>query len=73
MSGGIIVEVFTTRPTLSFNKIAVDGEETVKAVGYNETLTYVAGPGISITTDDLTNTITFTSVIGGAIDGGEVT
>lgn len=67
---GITVEVFTSQPSKSFNRVAVDGQDTVEADGANELLTLIAGAGIDITTDESTNTITFTSVIGGEIDGG---
>jgi len=45
----------------SFTTIAVSGQANVVAENSSDTLTLVAGTGISITTDSLTDTITITS------------
>ena len=42
-----------------FKNIAVSGQNTISADSNNDTLTF-AGSGIAITTDDTTDTVTFT-------------
>jgi hypothetical protein len=46
----------------AFGNIAVDGEITVSADSTSDTLTFVAGSGISIVTDAANNSITFLEV-----------
>ena len=72
-NGGVIVEVFVTRPAKSFNIVSVAGQDDVVADNPNETLTFVAGSNMTITTDESTDTITFSAVSNGTIDGGTVT
>lgn len=45
----------------SFSNIAVSGQTTVVADSGTDTLTLVAGSGMTITTDDTTDTVTFSS------------
>lgn len=52
----------------SFTNIAVSGQSTVVADSKTDTLTLVAGAGVSITTDDTTDTITFSSTVSVGID-----
>ena len=49
-----------------FDKIAVAGQSTVEADGTSDTLTLVAGSGISITTDAGSDSVTFTTAGGGS-------
>ena len=49
-----------------FDKIAVAGQSTVEADGTSDTLTFVAGSGISITTDAGSDSVTFTTAGGGS-------
>lgn len=60
-------------PTVSqdtFRQISIAGQNSVLAEQPNDTLTFVAGSGITITTNSATDTITFASVGGG---GGAAT
>lgn len=52
----------------AFGNVAVSGETTVAADAIADTLTLVAGSGIVITTDDTTDSVTF-SVVAGAGTG----
>jgi hypothetical protein len=49
----------------SFSNIAVSGQNTVVADSGTDTLTLVAGSGMTITTNETTDTITFASSAGG--------
>ena len=49
-----------------FKNIAVSGQNTVIADSNNDTLTLTAGSGISITTNDITDTITITNTSPGS-------
>jgi len=49
--------------TNTFGTIAVSGQNNVQADDVNDTLTLVAGSGVSITTNSTTDTITFSSSI----------
>jgi hypothetical protein len=63
-----------TPPTVSqntFQTISVVGQFNVVAEIPNDTLTFAAGPGITITTNNATDTITFASTGGGG--GGTAT
>jgi hypothetical protein len=53
----------------SFGAISVDGEENILADTANSTVTFVAGSNTTITTNPLTDEITFTASISGG--GGE--
>ena len=60
--GSAWVEVGTTPPvTEAFKNIAVSGQSDVVADGATDTLTFVAGTGITITTDATTDEITINS------------
>jgi len=50
--------------SFGFKNIAVSGQSTVVAENDNDTLTLVAGEGITITTDDSSDTVTFTTAYG---------
>jgi len=54
-----------TLPTATFQIISVAGQSNVIADNYQDTLTLVAGDGISITTNNSTDTITISSTGGG--------
>lgn len=54
-----------------FKNIAVAGQSTVTADTTNDTLTLVAGTNVTITTDDLTHSVTITASGGGG-GGGDV-
>ena len=56
-----------------FDKIAVSGQSNVEADNTADTMTFVAGTGMTITTDAGTDTITFASSggSGGGIDEGD--
>ena len=54
-----------------FKNIAVDGQSTVVADTTNGTLTLVAGTNVTLTTDDLTHSVTITASGGGG-GGGDV-
>lgn len=47
----------------AFGNVAVSGQNTVAADSTNDTLTLVAGTGISITTDDVNDNITITNSV----------
>lgn len=49
----------------TFGTIAVNGQSTLSADSINDTLTLVAGTGMTITTDSTNDTITFSSTGGG--------
>lgn len=68
----VTVEVYETRPTNSFNRIAVTGQDTLTANLPNQTLNLVAGSNIVLTTDSLTNTVTIEAASLGDIDGGSI-
>lgn len=51
----------TSTATNSFNTISVSGQSNVVADSSTDTLTYIAGTGISITTNESTDSITFSS------------
>ena len=55
--------------TDSFKTIAVSGQSSVVADSSTDTLTLVAGTGMTITTNASTDTITFASSGGGGIEG----
>jgi uncharacterized protein YgfB (UPF0149 family) len=57
-----------TGDQLVFKTIAVSGESDVVADSTTDTLTFVAGTGMSITTNAGTDTITFTSTGGAPVD-----
>lgn len=61
MPTNVTVEVFLTRPAKSFNIVAVAGQDDVVATAPNQTMTLVAGAGMTITTDESTDTITLES------------
>jgi len=54
-----------------FQNIAVDGHSTVVADTTNDTLTLVAGPNVTLSTDALTRSVTITASGGGG-GGGDV-
>jgi hypothetical protein len=58
----------------AFGNIAVDGETTVSADNTSDTLTFVAGSGISIVTDAANNSITFQELASDSIflTGGDM-
>lgn len=68
----ITVEVYETRPTNSFNTIAVAGQDDLTTTTPNQTLTLEAGDNITLETDSGTNTVTITAASLGNVDGGEV-
>ena len=53
--------LFSSTASDSFNTISVAGQSNVNAESTTDTLTLEAGAGIEITTDPVTDTITFTS------------
>jgi len=53
----------------SFNTIVVDGQESLLADETNDTLTFVAGSNVVITTNDLNDSITISSTASGGGDG----
>lgn len=55
----------STVTTEAFKSIAVAGQTTVSADTKDDTLTFVAGTGMQITTNAGTDTITFTSTVSG--------
>ena len=55
-----------TLPTASFQIISVAGQSNVIADNYQDTLTLVAGDGITITTNNSTDSITIAATGGGA-------
>lgn len=60
-----------TGDQLVFKNVAVSGQNTVIADTITDTLTFVAGTNVTITTDDTTDTITINSTASGAtsLDG----
>lgn len=54
----------------AFSNIDVSGQSSIVADVAGDTLTFVAGPGISITTNNSTDTITITNTGGGGGGGG---
>ena len=60
-------------PFTYFRKVAVSGESDVTAEVANDTFTLVAGTGISITTDPVTDSITITNTGSGSGGSGSVT
>jgi hypothetical protein len=50
----------------SFSRVAISGQVNVNAVGLNDTLTFIAGTGISFATDATARTVTINSSGGGA-------
>jgi hypothetical protein len=53
-----------------FNKVSVSGQSDIVADSAGDRLTFVAGSGISISTNPTTDAITFTSTGGGSSSGG---
>ena len=49
----------------SFSRIAISGQVNVNATSLNDTLTFIAGSGISFTTDATSRTVTINSLGGG--------
>lgn len=60
-----------TIPSQVFNTIAVSGQSNVVADSTTDTLTLVAGSGVTITTDAATDSITIAASGGGAPTGAE--
>jgi hypothetical protein len=54
----------------SFSKIAISGQVNVNATGLNDTLTFIAGSGISFATDATARTVTINSTGGAATSSG---
>lgn len=52
-----------TIPSTVFNTIVVSGESNIIADSQTDSLTFVAGTGISITTDPLTDSLTITNTV----------
>lgn len=63
------VDTQTSSAVSSFSNIAVSGQNTIVADSSQDTLTFVAGTGISITTNLLGDSITITNT-GSGTDGG---
>jgi len=53
-----------------FDKIAISGQNTIHADNVADTLTFVAGPGMTLTTDDINDRVIF-SVSGGGTNSFE--
>lgn len=64
-SGAITISATAVAGTASnsFSTISVDGQNNVTASSSSDTLTLVAGTGISITTDSVTDEITITNTV----------
>ena len=67
---GTVLDGPETVENFAFSNIAVSGQSTVSADGSFDTLTLVAGSGISITTNATTDTVTISATGGGGGGGG---
>lgn len=72
-NGSLLTDIpyssIVNKPTGTFSTIAVSGQNDVVADAINDTLTFVAGPGISISTSELGDAITITNTGSGGGSG----